>query len=134
MELINFLIEHYYLSGPLLIVIVLLIISNARKGGKKISTQQLISLCNQDKAFLIDLRDSESFKSGSITNSFNIPSNDLIRRSNEINQKEKSIVLICEMGSVSPNSGELLQKEGFEDILILKGGINQWKMDNLPLV
>ena len=134
MELINFLIEHYYLSGPLLIVIVLLIISNARKGGKKISTQQLISLCNQDKAFLIDLRDSESFKSGSITNSFNIPSNDLIRRSNEINQREKSIVLICEMGSVSPNSGELLQKEGFEDILILKGGINQWKMDNLPLV
>ena len=134
MELINFLIGHYYLSGPLLIVIVLLIISNARKGGKKISTQQLISLCNQDKAFLIDLRDSESFKIGSITNSFNIPSNDLIRRSNEINQKEKSIVLICEMGSVSPNSGELLQKEGFEDILILKGGINQWKMDNLPLV
>lgn len=134
MELINFLIEHFYLSGPLLIVIVLLIISNARKGGKKISTQQLISLCNQDKAFLIDLRDSESFKSGSITNSFNIPSNDLIRRSNEINQKEKSIVLICEMGSVSPNSGELLQKEGFENILILKGGINQWKMDNLPLV
>ena len=134
MELINFLIEHFYLSGPLLIVIVLLIISNARKGGKKISTQQLISLCNQDKAFLIDLRDSESFKNGSITNSFNIPSNDLIRRSNEINQKEKSIVLICEMGSVSPNSGELLQKDGFEDILILKGGINQWKMDNLPLV
>ena len=134
MELINFLIEHYYLSGPLLIFIVLLIISNARKGGKKISTQQLISLCNQDKAFLIDLRDSESFKIGSITNSFNIPSNDLIRRSNEINQKEKSIVLICEMGSVSPNSGELLQKEGFENILILKGGINQWKMDNLPLV
>ena len=134
MELINFLIEHFYLSGPLLIVIVLLIISNARKGGKKISTQQLISLCNQDKAFLIDLRDSESFKNGSITNSFNIPSNDLIRRSNEINQKEKSIVLICEMGSVSPNSGELLQKEGFENILILKGGINQWKMDNLPLV
>ena len=134
MELINFLIEHYYLSGPLLIFIVLLIISNARKGGKKISTQQLISLCNQDKAFLIDLRDSDSFKNGSITNSFNIPSNDLIRRSNEISQKEKSIVLICEMGSVSPNSGELLQKEGFEDILILKGGINQWKMDNLPLV
>lgn len=134
MELINFLIGHYYLSGPLLIVIVLLIISNARKGGKKISTQQLISLCNQDKAFLIDLRDSESFKNGSITNSFNIPSNDLIRRSNEINRKEKSIVLICEMGNVSPNSGELLQKEGFEGILILKGGINQWKMDNLPLV
>jgi len=134
MELINFLIEHFYLSGPLLIVIVLLIISNARKGGKKISTQQLISLCNQDKAFLIDLRDSEAFKSGSITNSFNIPSNDLIRRSNEINQKEKSIVLICEMGSLSPNFGELLQKDGFEDILILKGGINQWKMDNLPLV
>ena len=38
------------------------------------------------------------------------------------------------MGSISPNAGESLKKEGFENIFILRGGINQWKMDNLPLV
>ena len=134
MELINFLIEHYFLSVPLVILITLFLISNSKKGGKKISSQTLISLSNQDKAYLIDLRESEAFQSGHITNSINIPFNNLVNRTNEINQKDKSIILICEMGSVSPNAGETLKKEGFINVLILKGGINEWKMQNLPLV
>ena len=134
MELTNFLIEHYFLSAPLLIFITLLLVSNSKKGGKKISPQTLISLSNQDNAFLIDLRDSESFQTGHITNSINIPFNNLFNSTNQINQKDKSIILICEMGSVSPNAGEILKKEGFLNILILKGGISEWKIQNLPLV
>ena len=53
---------------------------------------------------------------------------------NEINDNEKSIILVCETGGSSPNAGETLKKEGYKDIYILRGGINQWKMDNLPLV
>ena len=60
MELVNFLIEHYYLSLPLIIAVVLFLISNANKGGKKISPQTLISLSNSDSALIIDLRDSEA--------------------------------------------------------------------------
>ena len=134
MELINFLIDRFYLSLPLLIVIILLFISNSKKGGLKISCQKLIALSNEDKSLIIDLRDSESFNSGHITASMNIPLNDLPRRINEINNNEKSIILVCEMGSSSPNAGETLKKEGHKDIFILRGGINQWKMDNLPLV
>tara|TARA_B100000965_G_C19502386_1_gene718049 strand:+ start:244 stop:648 length:405 start_codon:yes stop_codon:yes gene_type:complete len=134
MELINFLIDHYYLSAPLLLVMILLFISNAKKGGKKISPQSLIGLSNQDKAFIVDIRDSESFNAGHITASVNIPFVDISRRSNEFDKTDKLIILVCEMGSVSPNAGETLAKEGFENIFILKGGINQWKIDNLPLV
>ena len=110
MELINFLIEHYFLSAPLVILIILFLISNSKKGGKKISSQTLISLSNQDNAFLIDLRESEAFQNGHITNSINIPFNNLSNRTNEINQQDKSIILICDMGSVSPNAGEILKK------------------------
>ena len=134
MELINFLIEHYYFSGPLVIVLILFFISNSKKGGTKISCQSLISLSNQDQAFIIDLRSSEDFNSGHITASINIPMNDLSRRSNEIINSTKSVVLVCEMGNLSPNAGETLKKEGLKDIFILRGGINQWRMDNLPLV
>ena len=119
MELINFLIEHYFLSVPLVILIILFLISNSKKGGKKISSQTLISLSNQDNAFLIDLRESEAFQNGHITNSINIPFNNLANRTNEINQNDKSIILICDMGSVSPNAGEILKKEG--------ESINRWK-------
>ena len=134
MELVNFLIEHYYLSLPLIIAVILFFISNANKGGKKISPQTLIRLSNSDDAMIIDLRDSDSFNAGHITASNNIPLNELSRRSNEIVTSEKSIVLVCEMGSSSPNAGETLKKEGHKNILILKGGINQWRIDNLPLV
>ncbi len=134
MEIINFLIEHYYLSIPLLTVLVLLILSNAKKGGKKISCQTLISMTNQNRALIIDIRDSESFNAGHITASKNIPQNELTRRINEITNIDKSVILVCDMGNISPNAGEALKKEGFEDIYLLKGGINQWRIDNLPLV
>ena len=134
MEIINFLIEHYYLSIPLLTVLVLLILSNAKKGGKKISCQTLISMTNQNRALIIDIRDSESFNAGHITASKNIPQNELTRRINEITNIDKSVILVCDMGNISPNAGESLKKEGFEDIYLLKGGINQWRIDNLTLI
>ena len=134
MELINFLIEHFYFSAPLVIVLILFFISNSKKGGTKISCQSLISLSNQDQALIVDLRSSEAFNSGHITASINIPLNDVSRRSNEITNSTKSVVLVCEMGSSSTNAGEALKKEGLKDIFILRGGINEWKMNNLPLV
>ena len=134
MELINFLIEHFYFSAPLVIILILFFISNSKKGGTKISCQSLISLSNQDQALIVDLRSSEAFNSGHITASINIPLNDVSRRSNEITNSTKSVVLVCEMGSSSTNAGEALKKEGLKDIFILRGGINEWKMNNLPLV
>jgi len=134
MELINFLIEHFYFSAPLVVVLILFFISNSKKGGTKISCQSLISLSNQDQALIVDLRSSEAFNSGHITASINIPVNDVSRRSNEIINSTKSVVLVCETGSSSTNAGETLKKEGLKDIFILRGGINEWKMSNLPLV
>ena len=134
MELINFLIEHFYFSAPLVIVLTLFFISNSKKGGTKISCQSLISLSNQDQALIVDLRSSEAFNSGHITASINIPVNDVSGRSNEIINSTKSVVLVCETGSSSTNAGETLKKEGLKDIFILRGGINEWKMSNLPLV
>ena len=134
MELINFLIEHFYFSAPLVIILILFFISNSKKGGTKISCQSLISLSNQDQALIVDLRSSEAFNSGHITASINIPINDVSRRSNEIINSTKSVVLVCETGSSSTNAGETLKKEGLKDIFILRGGINEWKMCNLPLV
>ena len=134
MELINFLIEHYFLSLPLLIVIFLLIYSSSTKGGKKVSPQFLISLANSENAFIVDLRNSELFNQGHITGSINIPFNNLSKRFNEIPEDDKSIVLVCDMGNVSPNAGELLKKEGYKDLLILRGGVNEWKLQNLPLI
>jgi rhodanese-related sulfurtransferase len=132
---IFFLIEHYYYSIPLFIAIVLLIRSSAKKGGKKITSQDLINLTNQDKVELIDLRSNSDFNDGHITGSKNIPYINLDDRAHEIKKYDNiSLVLICETGSQSANAGEKLQNLGYKDTLILSGGINNWRLDNLPLV
>lgn len=135
MEIFNFLIEHYYYSGPLIILIILFFISNSTKGGKKIDPEYLVELCNKDMANLIDLRNSDEFELGHIVGSKNIPFLDIETRSNEIkNDEVKALVLICDMGMNSPNAGEKLKKLEYKNILILRGGINSWKISNLPLV
>ena len=134
-KFILFLIEYYYYSVPLLVAIVLLIRSIAKKGGKKITAQDLINLTNQDKVKLIDLRSTADFDDGHITGSINIPYANLDDRVHEIKKYEGiSLVLICENGSQSANAGEKLQNLGHKDTLILSGGINNWRMDNLPLI
>ncbi|MDA9033072.1 rhodanese-like domain-containing protein [Gammaproteobacteria bacterium] len=134
-KFILFLIEHYFYSVPFLVVSILLIRSNAIKGGKKITPQDLINLTNQDAAQLIDLRSSNEFDDGHITGSINIPYTDLEDRIHEIKkQEDKSLVLICDTGSQSANAGEVLNKSGFEKTVILSGGIGAWRLDNLPLV
>jgi rhodanese-related sulfurtransferase len=134
-KFIFFLIEHYFYSVPLLVVVILLIRSNAVKGGKKITPQDLVSLTNQDAAKLIDLRSPNEFADGHITGSINIPYADIEDRLHEIKLQEgKSLVLICDSGSQSANAGEVLNKSGYQNTVILSGGIGAWKLDNLPLI
>ena len=134
-KFILFLIEHYFYSVPLLVVVILLIRSNAVKGGKKITPQDLVSLTNQDAAKLIDLRSPNEFADGHITGSINIPYADIEDRLHEIKLQEgKSLVLICDSGSQSTNAGEVLNKSGYQNTVILSGGIGAWKLDNLPLI
>ena len=134
-KFILFLIEHYFYSVPLLVVVILLIRSNAVKGGKKITPQDLVSLTNQDAAKLIDLRSPNEFADGHITGSINIPYADIEDRLHEIKLQEgKSLVLICDSGSQSANAGEVLNKSGYQNTVILSGGIGAWKIDNLPLI
>ena len=134
-KFILFLIEHYFYSVPLLVVVILLIRSNAVKGGKKITPQDLVSLTNQEAAKLIDLRSPNEFADGHITGSINIPYADIKDRLHEIKLQEgKSLVLICDSGSQSANAGEVLNKSGYQNTVILSGGIGAWKLDNLPLI
>jgi len=134
-KFILFLIEHYFYSVPLLVVVILLIRSNAVKGGKKITPQDLVSLTNQEAAKLIDLRSPNEFADGHITGSINIPYADIEDRLHEIKLQEgKSLVLICDSGSQSANAGEVLNKSGYQNTVILSGGIGAWKLDNLPLI
>ena len=104
------------------------------RGGPAIATQDLVSLVNQEEAVVLDVRPKEEFSEGHIVGAINIPYDKLDDRYLELNKyKEKAMVVVCKMGSHSGAAGLLLKKRGFEKVSRLRGGILEWRGQNLPV-
>ncbi len=83
----------------------------------------------KDNVFLLDVREPfEQYQSKiEYDNSTLIPVGELESRLDEIeDQKESEVVCLCRSGSRSAQACKLLEKEGFENVKNLKGGINEW--------
>jgi len=130
-----FLIDHWYYSLPLFLFLVLWWRTESRRGGKRISTSELTTLVNKENAKILDVRPKDEFEKGTITNSINIPFQDIDSRYEELlTFKETPIVLVCALGRNAGLTGEKLSKKGFTNLTVLKGGISSWQQDNMPLV
>ncbi|WP_442434849.1 rhodanese-like domain-containing protein [Paenibacillus peoriae] len=79
-----------------------------------------------EKAMLIDVREPNEFKNGSITGATNIPLSQLTRRLSEI-PKEQALLIYCQSGMRSKNAARVLIKNGYSNIAHLSGGISAWK-------
>ncbi len=86
--------------------------------------------------FLLDVREEFEYHISNIGGKL-IPLNQLPDRLSEIeDKKDAEIVVMCRSGSRSADACELLKKEGFTNVVNLKGGINDWarKIDtSLPV-
>lgn len=83
---------------------------------------------------LLDVREADDYKEFHIPNSMNIPFGRLEFRLAELESyKGKPITVFDHSGLRAPRAWELLQKAGFTQVTILKGGIAEWKKAGLPL-
>ena len=96
-----------------------------------VSSSDAIKLIN-DGATIIDIRVSKKFKLGHIANSKNMPLGNINLK--KINDKNKAFLIVCENGSSSGQYSNSLRKKGLEKIFSLKGGLELWQNENLPLV
>jgi rhodanese-related sulfurtransferase len=49
-------------------------------------------------------------------------------------QKSKVLLVVCDTGTSSGRAAGTLRKAGFENAFSLKGGLNAWRTENLPVV
>ncbi|NPV50263.1 MAG: rhodanese-like domain-containing protein [Candidatus Methanofastidiosum sp.] len=78
-----------------------------------------------EKLTVFDLRDKKSFSEGSIKNSINVPYGLEIYDKAKV-EGNKKIVLTCFAGKISVVAGDLLKREGFDNIYVLKGGMMEY--------
>ena len=129
----EFLITNWFLVLPLVVAISLFFYSENSRKATKLDPQEVIFQLNNKDALLIDLRNEKEFSKGKISQAIYVGP-DLENCKKEIEKNlDKPIVLFCQNGNKSDEFSKELKKFG-TDTFILKGGINSWTADGLPLL
>jgi len=83
---------------------------------------------------LIDVRTPEEFAEGHLRKAQNIDyQNDNFKEQISKLDKSKTYFLYCRSGKRTAGAAEVMQKTGFENIVVLEGGLLAWKEQRLPV-
>lgn len=134
-HLSQFIINHWHLWLAMLAILFLILLNEwqaQKQQAQELSPQAAVALINEDAA-VIDLRDADSFRKGHIVNAVRANSEDFAQ--NKMNKyKSRKIIIVCARGLQSRILAAKLRKEGFEQPLVLAGGIAAWQNADLPLI
>jgi rhodanese-related sulfurtransferase len=93
---------------------------------KQLSATELKNKIQQEeKLFLLDVREPHEFQYAHIANSVLIPLNQIPARLGELDPQQE-IVVICHHGMRSQQAANYLAQSGFKNIANLTGGIDAW--------
>jgi rhodanese-related sulfurtransferase len=85
---------------------------------------------------IIDVRGPDEFTGplGHIADARNLPIGDFPERLRELEpNKHRSIVLVCRTDRRSARGAALLRDAGFRDVHVLRGGMEGWNQNGLPV-
>ena len=134
-QLIEFAGNHFLLVTSFFFVLTLLVMNLLQDGGSTaLSSQQAVQFLNQSDAVAIDTRAEADYQAGHIINAEHIEAADLQPGKAEVDSlKDKPVLVYCASGVSSTALVRKLKRAGFEQARSLRGGINGWKTDNLPV-
>lgn len=127
-------------AHPLLVVIfvvlvLLFVVLELRRGGIGISSQQLSDLINREDALVLDVRNADLFRKGHIHGSENVPIENFDAELERlVKLGDRPIVLVCELGNNAGTAGRKLMAKKLKRVYRLKGGLDAWMGNRLPLV
>ncbi len=136
-EYIAFASKHFMLFIALVAVIALIVVTELRKltqGFKQLSPADAVSLINKEDALVLDVREANELVQGSIIGAKHIALSSLTQNVDTITtDKDKPILVFCKMGNRSAQACKLLLKNSHTKVFELKGGMNAWINEQLPI-
>jgi uncharacterized membrane protein YdjX (TVP38/TMEM64 family) len=101
-----------------------------------IDADTLVQRLGKDLMAVVDVRGPEEFSGplGHINTALNLPLDELSNRLTEIEAfQEQPVVLVCKTDKRSAVAATVLGNEGFRDVSILRGGMEQWNRAGKPV-
>ncbi|MBN1378714.1 MAG: rhodanese-like domain-containing protein [Gammaproteobacteria bacterium] len=135
-QLIEFAANHMILVAALGAAIVFIITTEIRLrgGARSISTHETVRLINDRDAILVDVRDSNEYKTAHILNARNIPLARLADDANNLlKDKSRPIIVYCRSGTRTNEACKILTTAGYQNVAQLKNGFLAWQEANLPI-
>ena len=135
-QLVEFTGNHVLLTLALTGAFALVVATELRlkaQGLTHVSPGAAVRLINKS-AQVIDVRSAEAFGNGHIANSRNIELANLEADPDSVKKnKSKVLLTVCDSGLTSGKAAAVLRKAGYENSFSLRGGIQAWRAENLPL-
>jgi rhodanese-related sulfurtransferase len=129
--------NHPFLVAAAAILAVLVIVIEIRqraRGTSLIGTNDAIRLANGG-ALLLDVRDAGEYEAGHIIDARHVPAGEVAAKAESLKKyREKPVVVYCDSGSASASAARALRAAGFSKVVTLRGGLQTWRQENLPLV
>jgi len=94
-------------------------------GGATIFPEQ-IPAEDWKKFYVIDARDADQYQKDHIPGAVNIEWRQVLARRAEL-PKDKPVLIYCNTGSLSAQTGFALRVAGMDNVRILQGGYSEWK-------
>lgn len=134
MNIFVFASEQWLLISAFLVLLYLFVLTERTKGGKPMTSTEVVTALNSDSAVLVDVRSTNDYQAGHIHGAINIPHTKIAGRKSELEKhSNKTIVLVDQMGQHAGTAGKILSKEGF-NVRRLSGGMSEWQHQNMPVV
>lgn len=93
---------------------------------KETTVEELKEKQDSNSSFvLLDVREAHEYYIADMDGTTRIPYNELDSRYEELNPEDE-IIIMCRTGNSASDAADLLQKKGFDNTSVLKGGINEW--------
>ena len=136
-RLLEYITRHPFLAGgtaALALAVLAYEASRARSGGQSVGPMDAVRLLNQG-ALVLDVRSQAEFDSGHILEAKHVPQDQLASSAEALKKyKDKVVIACCESGMRSGAAARVLQAQGYTKVVNLKGGLQAWRSENLPLV
>lgn len=95
--------------------------------------QDVVRLMNLGAA-VVDVRGAEEYLQGHIRGARHIPASDIRTAGETLRRfKEKPVVVCCERGPHGASAMRALQDQGFKQVVNLRGGMQAWRSEHLPV-
>jgi len=139
MELyIEFATNHWMLVTAFIAVLYFLIqdiIESSLSKYDTISPMLTVSKLNTSNPIIIDVREVGEFAKGHISNAINIPVANIEKQLKKIElYKQDEVIIVCQTGMRSTTACTQLTKLDFEHVFLMKGGMQSWEENKLPVV